>query len=415
MKKDIIIIGGGASGLTAAICAARLKASAVVLERLDKPGKKLLATGNGRCNYTNQNMGPDYYRSRDMKLCTSVLKQCPHERVTAFLKELGIWPKSRNGYMYPASDQAASVVQVLLMALEELKVPVLTGEPVREIVPSKGRFTVNTEKSSYTAGRVILAPGGRAYPKLGSDGSGYDLAEALGHRIVPVVPALTALRCKESFFKSVAGVRIYAKASLLIDGRHTASDTGEVQLTGYGISGIPVFQISRYAAYALKEGRTVLAVLNFMPDMSENQCFKMLQCRIRQSKGKNAGQMLIGLFNQKLIPVLLKCSNIRIDKAAASMSEKDIFRLVQNICRFEVNVAGTNSFEEAQVCAGGVDTVQIDSKTMASKLVPGLYMSGELLDVDGMCGGYNLNFAIATGMIAGTAAAGGNICSESVR
>lgn len=410
MNREIFIVGAGASGLAAAVAAARAGVKVCIADRMDRAGKKILATGNGKCNYTNRNISEACYRSADPAFVSAFVRRCRWEDTVDFFHHLGIYPKEKDGYFYPNSEQASSVLAVLLQACEQLGVNFALGEEVTDIRPNKNGFHIQTKAHCFETPAVILAAGGRAYPKLGSNGSGYTLAKRLSHDIVPVVPALCGLRClgkwgqkPEAFWKKVAGVRADAEVSLNINGVTAAKDIGQVQLTGYGISGIPVFQISRFAACGLADGKKVKVGIDFFPKMHREELFKELKFRCRGNR--LAAQMLTGLVNDKLIPVFLEAAGIGPGQMSRTMKNSELSRLAQAMKQFDVQVCKTNTFDEAQVCAGGVSTLQVDFKTMASKKQKGLYFSGEILDVDGICGGYNLHFAWQTGLIAGQAAA----------
>ena len=407
MKQDILIIGGGASGLAAAILAARNGASVTILEHMDRVGKKILSTGNGRCNLTNRHMGPECYRSENKTFPMEVVVGFPVEETLDFFRTLGIEPKDRNGYIYPNSDQASAVLDAFRMELERLQVEIRTGVSIREINPGKNGFLIRTDHENVRADRVILCTGSKAAPATGSDGSGYDLAKRFGHRLIPVLPALVQLRCEGNFFKAVAGVRVNGRVSIWSEGDCIAKDTGEIQLTDYGISGIPVFQVSRYASKLLYEKKEVKAVLDFMPDFTEEQTRAFLSARAKMRPEKPADMFLIGLFHKKLSDLWIKLSRIPRDQKAGTFTEDEIIRLVRLVKHFEVPVKATNSYEQAQVCCGGIDTAEVDSGTLESRCVPGLYFAGEILDVDGMCGGYNLQWAWASGYTAGKEAASG--------
>lgn len=412
MNYDVIIAGAGAAGLAAAISAARKNMSVLVIERMDRPGKKILATGNGKCNYTNRKMDSGCYRSRSLKFVENFLEDCPYGSTIDFFYELGIFPKEKNGYFYPNSEQASAILDVLLQEAAHLGVRIALSEEIIQAAPEQTGFFIRTNRRTLKAGTFILACGGRAYSKLGSDGSGYGLAESLGHSIVPVVPALTGIRCAgkfgmkaEKFWKQVSGVRADGKVSLYIDGHEAASDEGQIQLTAYGLSGIPVFQISRYAAYALKEQRKVVIKADFFTAMTFEKLAELLQKRAAGSKGKTAAEFLTGLFNSKLIPVFLRSAQIKPEITAEKLNHKQLRALASAVKAFDAEALSVNRFEEAQVCAGGVDTSEIEEKTMASKKVKGLFLAGELLDIDGICGGYNLHFAWQSGIKAGQGAA----------
>lgn len=403
--KTVAVIGGGASGIMAAIAAATSGAQVILLEHKERIGKKILSTGNGRCNFTNVHQEPFCYHSDNPDFPWQVVRRFDSQSVIAFFLQLGVYSKNRNGYIYPNSDQASAVLDALRMELDRLGVRVKTGTECREICPGRKGFTILTNHGPVKADRVILCAGSKAAPVTGSDGSGYELAKKLGHRIIPVLPALTALRCEEKFFAGVAGVRVNGEVSIWTDHSCIARNTGEIQLTDYGISGIPVFQVSRYASKLLYENRRVYAVIDFMPDFSEKQLTAFLVSRARTRPEKEAGMFLIGLFHKKLSDLWIRLVKIPRDKKAGNLTEEEFFALVQMIKKFTVHVIGSNPYEKAQVCCGGIDTSEIDPVTMESGCVPGLYFAGEILDVDGMCGGYNLTFAWASGYAAGNAAA----------
>ena len=256
-----------------------------------------------------------------------------------------------------------------------------------------------------TVDQVILCNGSKAAPSTGSDGSGYALARQLGHQIIPVLPALCALHCTGKHFRTIAGVRAQGKVSLFVEGELTAADTGELQLTAYGISGIPVFQISRYASKALYEQKEVVAMLDFLPEYSVDEVKILLKERANRQPEKTAEQFFTGLFHEKLAAVWLKFAKIKKEKLCGDFTDADIQRLAWMIKEFKSPVIKTNSYEQAQICCGGVDTTQINPETMESRLVPGLYFAGELVDVDAICGGYNLTWAWASGYVAGQSAA----------
>lgn len=410
--KRIAVIGGGVAGMTAAIFAASAGAEVTILEHKDRVGKKILSTGNGRCNFTNLYQTPDCYRSDNPEFPWSVMKQFDTRQIIAFFLEMGIYSKNRNGYLYPNSDQASSVLDAYRMECRRLGIKILTDTKCLEILPNAKGFCLKTEQEILRTDAVILAPGSKAAPVTGSDGSGYTLAKKLGHHLIPVLPALVQLKCKEAFYKAVSGVRVRAKVSLYVNDRLTAEDTGEVQLTNYGISGIPVFQVSRFASRALYEKKRVKAVLNFMPDFEAAVFLSFLKNRADSRPEKTLDEFFVGLFHKKLAELWVRISCIKPDRTIGSLSEHDIQKLAGLIQCFETEIEATNSFEQAQVCCGGIDTREVDARTMESAYVPGLYFAGEILDVDGICGGYNISFAAASGALAGKGAAG---CLESIK
>ncbi len=406
-KRQVIIVGGGASGMVSAIVAAREGAKVTIIEHQNKLGKKILSTGNGKCNMTNTFMTSECFHGEDTSIVDIVLNQFGCKETLEFFDSLGLLTKSRQGYIYPLSEQASSVLDVLVMELQKLAVDIVLGEHVTFVSNKKGRFSVVTENQIRYSDAVVLATGGKASPTLGSDGSGYVLAKQFGHTISPVVPALVQLRGKGNYFKQAAGVRTNAKVSVLVDDSLKAFESGELQLTNYGISGIPVFQISGLVAKALKENKKVQVEIDFLPFMDDCEFQTLIEERKKQHSERSAEDFFVGIFNRKLIELFLKqafvplhieASEIRVDKW-----EKLLF-----LCKhFQVEIVETNPFEQAQVCAGGVRTNAIDSVTMESSLVKDLYITGELMDIDGICGGYNLQWAWATGFLAGKHAAKG--------
>lgn len=405
MKKQVVIVGGGASGLMAGIAAAREGAEVTILEHMDRVGKKLLSTGNGRCNMTNLSLRAEYYRCSQKQFPMKVLDRFSVWDTLTFFDELGIVTKNRNGYIYPNSEQASSVLDTLRLEAEHHGIRIVLNCRIDKITKGgKGQFLVEAEGKTYRANSLILATGSKAAPVTGSDGSGYEYAAKFGHRIIRPLPALVQLRCEGKFFKQLAGIRCEAVVKLKCDGKILAADEGELQLTDYGISGIPTFQISRFASVALSEGKTVSAVIDFFPTKSMEDTRQFLKQRLQRLAYRSAGEFLTGVLNRKLATVLLKLSGIHQEETVAQIKPAMLERLVNHIKLFEVPVTATNSFEQAQVCCGGVDTREVRPETMESRLTAGLYLTGELLDVDGICGGYNLQWAWSTGAIAGRCA-----------
>lgn len=447
---QVAVIGAGASGLMAAIAAARAGAAVTILEQKDKVGKKILATGNGHCNFTNDRMDISCYHGNAFAI--HMIEKFPVTDTIAFFRELGIFPHERNGYYYPASEQASAVVKLLLREAEELGVAIRTDTRVAEIRKNPGNqyFLIDYEKTLRSdvkevvrkngkkkqiagevrveqgqckAERVILAGGGMASPNLGSDGSCYTLAQKLGHRVITPLPALTGIRCEENWFKQLAGIRVSAKVTLLVEGREIASDTGELQLTEYGISGIPVFQISRYAARALAEKKKVEAKLLFYPEISDEEMADYLQT--------HGEEQYCGLFPEKLLQVLMtrhmeddfcqkaadreqadrrtRLDTINKKKSGRDHSNRMVRRELLCTCR-EIN-----GFDRAQVTCGGIALEEVHPETLESLRCPGLYLAGEVLDVDGICGGYNLQWAWSSGWVAGKSAAAGSVHHQPVR
>lgn len=397
----VLVIGGGAAGLMSAIVAARQGAIVTVLEHLEKPGKKLLATGNGRCNYSNLVQEKDKYRGRESEFSWTVIQQFPVQGLLQFFEELGIYPKEREGYLYPSSDQATSIVDVLMMEALHLGVKFKTREHVTKIEKQGEDYCVFTETWKYTGEKVILASGSKSYEKLGSDGSGYKLAHLLGHTIIPVLPALVPLKTKESLITKLAGVRNFSQLTLFVDEREVQREEGEVQFTNYGISGIVVFQLSSLAVQALERGEQVAISMDLLPKVSEENVKGFLESRIHTRSDKTLEQSFIGLFHSKIIESLLKKAKLDGKKRCSNVNEKDLEVLSTFCKKWKIPISGSLSFDQAQVCSGGIDSREIDPDTMESRRNKGLYFAGEIIDVDGVCGGYNLQWAWSSGYVAG--------------
>ena len=429
---DVIVVGGGAAGLTAAIHAARQGAQVLVLEHMERPGKKLLMTGNGKCNFTNEALFKfdepqgetaceQYYHGTCPAFVLPAIKKFDITSTLNFFNELGIVAVKRRGGYYPNGGQASGVLAALLMECGRLGVRIECEIGIRSIYKaekncknnehvarsSDGQFVIETKSGTYLARRCILATGGKSYKKTGSDGSGFLYVERLGHHIQDLVPALVPLQSDLAFFKKVAGIRAEISAKIYIDAEEKAWESGELQLTDYGISGICIFQISYLASHALKFGQKVSVELDFLPDLSDNEAFTQILARTESvyAENKTMEQCMIGLFADKLGAALLEEADMPLSQMSRKLEQTQVKRLVKTIKHFSVPIVATRSFEQAQVTAGGVDTAQVKADTMESKLIPGLYFAGEMLDVDGICGGFNLQWAWSSGALAGMSAA----------
>ena len=406
MKGRIGIVGAGASGLAAAIAAARAGAQVTVIEHMDKAGKKILSTGNGRCNLTNRRMEAECFRCGQKDFPMKVIERFGLEETLGFFEGLGILIKDRNGYLYPYSDQASSVRDVLLQEAERRRVQIHLSCHIERIEERPcGGFVLHTDQGRLSEDALILAAGSKAAPSTGSDGSGYELARQLGHSIIKPLPALVQLRCQGNMYRQMAGVRTEAGVRLLVDGELAAEDRGELQLVDYGLSGIPIFQVSRFAARALDQRRRVTVRVDFMPAWEEREAFGLLKKRASLLGYKPVSDFFTGMLNPKLAQVLVKCSGVDPSLKAGELTGKQLGRILGQLKSYEAIVMSVNPFANAQVCCGGVDTRQVDPRTMQSRIKRGLYFAGEILDVDGICGGYNLQFAWSSGVTAGRSAA----------
>ena len=397
--KTIAIIGGGAAGLMAAYAATGSPDNRVVLlERQARVGRKLLATGNGRCNLTNRNAGPAHYHGADPDFVRPALDARSPADTLALFENLGLLtaPADEAGRVYPLSDSANSVLDVLRFALEAAGVEIRAGDPVTAVRRSKGGFTVTAGEESLRADGVIIACGGCAGAKLGGVSDGYTLLQSLGHSRTPLHPALTQITSDSPYPKALKGVRAACRIILEQDGRVIGENRGEVQFTEKGLSGIAVFELSRLVSV----GGKCRAVLDFLPDYAENDILALLRRRAETMPGLDAGDLLTGMLHNKLGRTLCRAAGITGERVGAlSVRQlKDCARLCK---AFPVNATGTGGFDAAQVTAGGFRTAEFDPRTMAGRLVPGLYACGEVLDIDGDCGGYNLQWAWSSGHLAG--------------
>lgn len=405
MRTKTAVIGGGASGMMAAITAARQGAEVTVYEAKEKTGKKILATGNGKCNFTNLVQDDACYRGTDASFSRQIRQAFTVEDTLRFFQDIGIEPKSRNGYVYPNSEQAASVAEALQMELRARQVKI-KHEPVVSIKNGENIFLVKTERDRQEYETVVLCCGSCAGMNKPEEFSGYRLAEQLGHHITPLFPALVQLRCKEKWLKTTAGVRTEGVIRMFADGKQVAEEKGELLFTDYGLSGIPVFQISRFAGEALYLNKKVSCTLDLLPAYSLVELEKLLYTRLEKLKKRTAEEMLTGLANHKLNYILLKEAGINpVADSKTAFSDEKIKQLAKAYKQLTCQVTALNPFANAQVCAGGVDTSEINNKTMESLLVSGLFFAGELVDVDGTCGGYNLQWAWSSGYVAGVHAA----------
>jgi predicted Rossmann fold flavoprotein len=403
---DCIVIGGGAAGMVSAITAASKGMKTALVEHTKRLGSKLLQTGNGKCNYTNILMEPTMYQNEDYAFTSSALAQFGTQDTITFFKNLGIFPYERNGYIYPNSETAASLQDALRLELTRLQVCVYTEYEVRQIKKaSDGLFSLEAGQEHLSARTVILATGSKAAPKTGSDGSGYVLSKSLGHHIIKPLPALVQLISDDSLCKSMAGVRSRGNIVLFVNKSKVAEDYGEIQYTDYGVSGIPVFQISRYAVKAVDAKKDVFVCIDMLPMQTVESLKDDINSRFKRESYKTVEQFFQGMIHKKLVYACAKKRNIDIHGIVSEVGALQLMKIIQCMKAFNFNITGFKPFENAQVCQGGVSLKEIDEATMASKIQEGLFFAGELMDVDGKCGGYNLQWAWSSGYVAGKAAA----------
>lgn len=403
MKRKVIVIGAGASGLVAAISAARQGAFVTILEHNNKPGKKLLLTGNGRCNLLNTNQGSAFYHSENSEIINCVCSELSIDDALDFYKSLGLNLFDKDGYMYPTSNQSASVLDALLSECDRLNVKIKCNNNVEKILTNEYGFNVKTIDYTYISDRVIVACGSKAASYTGSNGTGYEILRELGHTLVEPLPALTSVICSNDYCNKLAGVRAKAKITLKWDDG-VEFDVGEIQFTSNGLSGIPMFQLSRYASIAKSRNQECLASLDLFTYMSAHELYSALTKLKSLYPNRAIISVLTGFINVKLAGVIITESNMVPSAICESISNQQLYIISNKIKNFEFNIKQIAVFDNAQVCRGGIDTTEINYKTMESKVISDLYITGEIMDVDAKCGGYNLFWAWATGLLAGNSA-----------
>jgi len=396
----IAIIGAGASGIIAALKAS-VNNQVYLIDSNDKCGKKLLATGSGHCNYWNSDIDVSKYQTDNFKKLQQIISKDNQAIVLSYLDSLGIYPKIKNGYYYPYSNQATSIRQIFETNLNnEQNINCLFNQKVIDIKKKEQCFVITTDKTKLEADKVILSTGSKSYPKTGSDGTGYELAKRLGHNINPVLPALTKLITNDLQIKEWENVRTDATIKLYINNSHYQTETGEIQLTKDGISGICTFNLSSVVAKNLYYHNKVSVSINFLPHI-EN-VYQFLEERSNKLPNKSLEELLESIFNYKLLFTILKKANIKKEVSWHLLQESDKLCLVDMIECFKLPIVATDTFDKSQVCTGGISLSEINPETMESLVISNLYLTGEILDVDGKCGGYNLAFAFITGYLAGS-------------
>ena len=397
--SKVVVIGGGASGLVAAIQASHHH-EVILLEGNDKCGKKILLTGNGKCNYWNQDIHIRNYYTDSLETLDNIISKDNQTEVFSFLESIGVYPKIKNNYYYPYSNQATSVRTLLLAEIERKHIKVIYDFKVEHIIKNNTNFIIQSNRDEIICDKVILATGSKACPKTGSDGSSYDLALSLGHTINLVTPSLTPLKGEEDYFKEWNGVRCDGKLSLFIDNEKVSEEIGEIQLTDYGISGICTFNISGLATKSLEQKKKVTVNIHFLPFLTI-PFYDWFTMRNETIPNHTIEELLESLLPYKLMFVLLEKAGIHRKDEWKLLSESKKRKLSNLLEAFELEITGYLSFDRAQVATGGISLSEINPNTMESLITPNLYLAGELLDVDGKCGGFNLAFAFISGYLAG--------------
>lgn len=404
MKTEIAVIGGGASGLMAAITAKKSGKEVIILERKDRILKKVLITGNGRCNITNVNANISNYFGKNISSVENILNKFTPQNTMDFFNELGIVCNEENrGKVYPLSGQASSVVDALRFEAEKLGIKIETEFYVRKIEKDGFKFRIYSEdRKKIEAGRVIIAAGGQSYPELGSNGSGFELAKELGHSVTKLSPSIVQLKTEKNQVKGLQGIKTDVAVTAYGDNKKICTYDGELLFTDYGISGNVVFNIS----FVMPLYKNVEFEIDFMEKFDYNELYEMLKERKKIMSHLTMENYFNGMINKKLGQFLSKVSGIeKLSKPVKDLNDSDIRKLCTVLKKYRVKILETTGFKNAQVTAGGVSLDEVNTEILESKIVKGLYFSGEVLDVYGECGGFNLQWAWASGYIAGENAA----------
>lgn len=404
MKKyDIVIIGAGASGL---VCASKLSdlnlnKNILLIDRMNKVGKKILATGNGRCNISNKNINLENYYSNNKNFVENQIQNLSNNIILEYFEELGLKTKLiENGY-YPITEQSATVVEVLELKIKECKNIDILLETEVICIKKNDRFEIETNNEKIISEQVVLSTGGMAYPALGSNGSGYKLASSLNHKQTKIYEALTQVKSDSKSLKYLKGTRIKTNAKIYVNNKFVEEETGEVQFTETGLSGICIFNLSHIASYNTKVLKNnVIIKLDLMPDMNYEKLKKELENRKDKFKDRIIDFYLTGLLNNKISYAIYENLKINVNKKVSNLNQVEIENICSFIKEFEFEISGVNDFDNAQVTAGGVDTTEVNPKTFESLINKNLYIIGEIIDIHGDCGGYNLNFVFTSGLIA---------------
>ena len=398
--RRVAIVGAGASGLVCAIETARKGLDVTLFEKNTKVGRKILATGNGRCNISNENITLSRYHGESPSFAKEALRRFDTSTCKNYFRSLGLeMRKGEEGRLYPMSHQASSVVDILLHEARSLGVHFMLESEVTRIETKGVTFGVYVNEQTYTFDACVIATGSVAMPTLGSSSSGYGFAKALGHSVIEAYPSLVQFVSHEAHLKEVSGVKMDAMVELYVANQKRASVQGDLLFTAYGLSGSAILDISRIASKAFVEGETVHVMLDLLPNLTREALNALLQKRLSFSKGKSLGLWLEGIIPKKLAQFIIHHTKLEHIQEASALGAKEIKKIVFALKALRITIEGTKGFESAEVCAGGVDVRELNAKNLMSQKIENLYFCGEVLDIDGDCGGFNLHFAWASGYL----------------
>jgi len=398
----MIIIGAGATGLCAAITVARSGWKVTLLEQNSKIGKKILVSGNGKCNIDNRYIDNKRFHSQDPKFIEEVLNGYDYKSVESFFTSIGLeLIEGKEGKMFPMSLQSSSVVELLEYEAKRVGVQIICDCAVASISKEDDMFIVGTVQGIKTCEKLLLASGSPAAPQLGGSNSGYAFATKMGHTLIPRHPSLVQLCSEETWVKECAGVKVAGSAQLYANGEYITEKKGDLLFTNYGISGLAILDLSREVSIHLANYDYCELNLDLIPELSKEKLTNLLLKRIQEDSDKPLSLWLQGVINKKLIPVILKQSKCKAN-IEKELNRKEINKIVHTIKNLKLSINDTKGFKGAEVATGGINTTEVNPKTMESKLIPNLFFAGEILDVDGDRGGFNFHFAWVTGMKIGT-------------
>lgn len=397
----MIIVGAGASGLIASITAARSGTQVTLLEQNSKIGKKILVSGNGKCNIDNRYIYLNRFHSQNPNFIEEIFNGYDFEVIEKFFTSIGLeLIEGKEGKMFPMSLQSSSVVELLEYEAKKVGVSIVCDCAVTSIDKKDNTFTLETTQGNKTCERLVITSGSPAAPQLGGSNSGYAFATKMGHTLIPRYPSLVQLCSEESWVKGCAGVKVAGVAKLYANGEYITEKKGDLLFTNYGISGLAILDLSREVSTRLATFDYCELSLDLMPEFNKEKLTNLLQNRINQESEKPLSLWLQGIINKKLIPIILEQSKCKV-RIEDHLNRKEINKLVHAIKNLKLSINDTKGFQGAEVATGGIDTKEINPQTMESKLVPNLYFAGEILDVDGDRGGFNFHFAWASGIRAG--------------
>ncbi|WP_315115596.1 NAD(P)/FAD-dependent oxidoreductase [Clostridium intestinale] len=409
IHHNVLVVGGGASGLMNAILLKDFGLDVAIVEGTDRVGKKILTTGNGRCNISNNTINYPFsgYYSDTENFFIEALNKFSVEDTLNFFSFLGLpIVELEKGKLYPQSLQASSVVDIFRLALEDRKIPVYNSCKIKSIHKRK-KFILSTDNadlSEFSCDKLILSCGGKSAEKTGSDGSGYKLAKELGHSIIKPLPAIVQLKLNYPSLKALSGIKFDALASILVDDIIIRSDFGEVLFTDYGISGPPILQLSHIASKSIENDKKVSVLVDLFPNKSKEDIENFIYGHFSMFSHRKVIDSLIGVLNKKLILIFLKEAKINdLHKPVCDLTWSEKSNIISLMKKWQFSCVGTNGFNNAQVTSGGINTSEVNSSTLESKIIDNLYFTGEILDVHGDCGGFNLQWAWSSAYTVATA------------